>query len=266
MKRGIVLIAVGEPTYIRWAYNQALTIKFYSDIKIQLITEKRLFSSLDAFQKSRFDIVTYLKEEEVYDIRKERHKTVKKLKPGRVKIEMYDRLAFDENIYLDVDGFTIKDIEPLFDLCKNDYYAQYQGEGGYQERPWADMIWAKPDVVFDTYKLPKDTIIPFINSSFQFIRKGKVCKELYKKAKKNLDNAPALKDLHYPWGGVIPDELVMNVTLAQLKINPTLKKMRNPLYFSIYNRLTKDAKDVVPNYYGVGLLGDRKINHIKIRN
>lgn len=263
--KGIVLIAVGEENYIYWAYNQAMSIKFYSDVKIQLITEKRLYGKLDKLQRSQFDHITYLEEEEVYDIKEVRYKTIKKLNPGRVKIEMYDKLIFDETIYLDVDGITIKDIKPLFDLCDKDYHAQYQGKGGYQDKPWGDMIWAKPDIVFDHFQLPKDTIIPFINSSFQYIKKGKLCDKLYERARFNLENCIPIKDLYYQWGGVIPDELVMNVTFAQLGIDPTLKAKPKPLYFSKFSSPPMANSKVQESFFGLGYWGDRKLNHYTFR-
>ena len=108
MTRGVTLIAIGGSGYLKWAVNQAASIKFHSpNIPIQLIVSKGLYEDAKR-HTSLFNFFTPLNDEQWQDEQG-------RLFPAKLKTSFYDLLYFDESIYFDVDGITLKDITPLFE-------------------------------------------------------------------------------------------------------------------------------------------------------
>lgn len=261
--RGIVLIAVGSDGYAKWAINMAASIKYYSpDLPIQVITSKDLFVELHA--SKLFDIVTVV-EEQTY------RSETGALFPAKLKIKLYDYIEFDEAIYLDVDGLLIKDITPVFET-KSDFACDVQGVYDLSKgKMFHHMKWCKPDIIWEHYGLTEENKLPAINSSFLFIRKSELTKAIFEKAHSNLINNPIPTEKHwYVWGKqkstkvCQPDELYINVALAQLDIIPEH-------LIAVYFRMITDygntlsIDNVRENYYAIGLFGQHRTNHLSVR-
>lgn len=262
-EKGILLFAVGDKTYLYWAYNQALSIKYHSpDLPIQILTEKGYFDQLQSHHRKFFDIVTYLPEHEIYETRKIRpRQIVEKVAPAKIKTRLIQWSEFDKTIYLDVDGLTTKPLEPLFELCKDgEYYAQWAGKGKKGE-DWGQMIWAHSNDIYDHYKLPPDCTMRFINSSFQYFKKNTIAEKVFEQAYQNLQNPIPITGLRNPWGNSQPDELYMNIAFAQLGISPRLDACYRPILFTLNSVHPGDINKEVGNYYGLGLWGDKRTNH-----
>ena len=269
---GIVLMAFNKPAYGKMAFNMALTIKHYNPaIQIQLIHDQSALSHLNERHKAFFDIFTSVYESDIWDevpaatpVRKLNYRTG--FNPGKAKASLYKYLAFDHNIYLDVDGVAIKDLQPLFDLCiekGQHYYCQTVGHHTIdQGRDFKAMQWAWADDIWAHYQLTPGTVLPATNSSFSYIRKCKESEELYAQVLENFTTgAMPLQKLRLKWGGTYPDELALNVALAQKGINPDLGM--HPVYFNI-RTIGKDFSHLNENYYVLGVFGGKGFTHSSV--
>jgi hypothetical protein len=260
MTQGIALMAFGDATYGKYAFNLALSLKRFSPaLKIQLIHDDIALSQLDQFHLNFFDHFTPLKKEDMY--------VNDKLYPAQVKTRIYDYLVFNESIYLDVDAVALKDITPLMNLCslKEGYYFTqvhrlHRLEDGRGEI--RDMAWATADTIWNHYRLKEDAILPATQSSFAYIKKCNESESLFKKLQENLSNPIPLEKLRYKWGGSQPDELYLNVTLAQLGLNPSLGI--DPIYFSNYQ--IKNQSIVEQDYYLLGVFGGTGVTHSSVHH
>lgn len=213
MSRGVTLIALDRdrPMYCKWAYNIAVSIKRHSPgVKIQLICNDLARKGLDRWV---FDVITPIETE---------HYTDGKFSPAKAKIYMYQYLAFDKTIYLDVDGVVIRDLNDLFDLCEgHDFLTHVVGQADRKRLKFPEMQWADKSYLWDRYDIPEDAIMPATNSSFQYIKKGEKAAALFALMQKCFKNKVPNEDLTLTWGkGKQPDELYLNVALAKLGMMP----------------------------------------------
>lgn len=264
MTRGVTLIAVAHRGYLDWAINMACSIAYYSpDIKIQLIVSENLRN--DAVTSGFFDYVTPLQKSDYCD-------SQDRLFPAKLKLDLYRHLIFDETIYLDVDGFVIKDITPIFET-KADLSGDIQG---VYDKSMGELFnhlkWCKPSIIWDHYGLPEDAKLPAINSSFMFIRKSVIVEAIFKQAYDNLMANPIPVNLHWnKWGKVTPykvnqpDELYFDIALAQHNYIPEHN-------VAVYFRLIIDRGDIKKftdlqqTHYAIGLFGDLRTNHHSLKD
>jgi hypothetical protein len=148
-----------------------------------------------------------------------------KLDPGKAKIFLYDYLPFDHNLYLDVDAVALKDIEPMIDeliALGKQYLSHIMGYHTIDKgNKIESMIWAYADDIWKQYALNESSVLPAINSSWQYIQISPKAHALYKIAQDLYVNNPIpLKQLRFKWGGGQPDELYMNIALAKLEMDP----------------------------------------------
>ncbi len=266
MAQGITLIAIGRYGYLQWAINLAVSLKYHSPgAPVQLITSGALLPDAQLAQSRYgiFDILTPVADEAFMQDGK--------LFPAKLKTRFYHYLAFDETIYLDVDGCMINDITPLFNTAApfaSDVQGTFKLSYGAH---FNQMKWARPDVVWWHFGLPAMATLPALNSSFMFIRKGPVCETIFDTAHYLLMHNPLPVAQHWhPWGNSRktkinqPDELYFNVALAELDILP----QHIP---ALHFRLTTETGEPVPvpelakTYYGIGLFGELRINHLSLR-
>lgn len=265
--KGIILLAIGNQSYLYWAYNQALSIKANSpDIPIQLLTEKRLIEYFDLKHRRFFDKITFIHEEDCYEKKLIKHGNAgiekKRLFPALAKLKLYNYSHFKETIYLDVDGCCVRPMESLFEQCTKEFHSQVGAVCKYQETQWRDMHWASPQMIYEHYKLPKDFEFPALNSSFSFFKKSEIVEKIFKQALENLLNPIPYEKLHNTWGQNQPDELYMNIALGQLKHNPDGV---SPVYFSFHHINPLRLEQIIENYWLVGLWGDKMMSHAKIK-
>lgn len=241
---GIVLIAIGQvlkhAVYGQFAYNMALSIKRHTKLPIQLIYNSEGIAKLQPRHLKIFDVLTEAKREHCFE---------GKYTPSKLKIYLYDYLAFDDNIYLDVDGILINDITEVFNQ-KGDYYTS-QVEDATPE----NMMWADLDYLKDKYKVDK---ILSTNSSFQRIRKGKTCEKLFRTMRELFADKVPDDKLTLIWGtGKQPDELYLNIALGKLGIDARIEP--EPLIYKTKKAGPFDDED--RKKYGISLFGGRTFSH-----
>lgn len=254
MNRGVSLISIGGYGYLKWAINQAASLKCYSpDVPIQLIVSKQLASDAQSLPQL-FDIFTVIEDSDWQD-------DACRLFPAKLKTKLYDFIAFDETIYFDVDGVTWKDIGPLFEQ-KEELVTDVQGVYDLsQGEIFNHLKWAKPADIWFHFGLGATTRLPAINSSFLFIRKGGTCKKIFDLAHELLMTNPLPYEKHwYVWGRKRdhkvsqPDELYIDVAMAMLNYIPGHN-------VAVYFRMANDrgvpptVEEIKRNYYGIGLFG-----------
>lgn len=250
---GVLLISIGHQSYARWAKNMAISIRAYSpDVPIHVLTDGNFTYGEFVDKIIQMDRSDYTTE-------------TGKLFPAKAKLSMYKYSEFDRTIYLDVDGILIKDLTPLFDLSGY-FQIQVNGISTFDFDNLDASLWVKIEKIFEKFNLPEDTKVPGTNSSFQFFIKSPEAERLYTLALDNLVNhAFELKELRYSWGHskTQPDELYMNIALAQVGLVPDMKPV---LYLrrrgSGGQRITWDS--LVANYYIIGCWGDESYNHHEI--
>lgn len=266
MSRGVTLLAVGGYGYLEWAVNQAVSIRYHSpDLPIQLIVSNDLRSYAEQAGQSMgiFDYITELADTD--------YKTDGRLFPAKIKTALYRHLLFDNTIYLDVDGCTIAALEPLFDFKSNfvtDVQAIYSPVMGPE---FEQMKWAKPAEFYKHFGLKELDRIPAINSSFMLIRKCDQIEKVFEKAHELLISHPMPESMRwYPWGKKRsskinePDELYFNAAFAVLGFMPDHK-------CAVHFRMDHESGPIVPiddlakSYYGIGLFGEMRSNHIALK-
>jgi predicted GH43/DUF377 family glycosyl hydrolase len=251
MTRGIFLVAFGKPGYIYAAYNFAVSVKHYNpDIQIAIFHDDCI-NHLQEFQKEVFDIFISIPD----DVKMPQGVT----NPGRVKTSIYGYLPFDSNLVLDVDAMALKDIAPMFEQLESAggyYYSHLQGTHKIaQGNIMPHLIWAFADDVWQKFNFTEETVLPCVNSSFQYIKKCDQAKELFEQINKNFDDPIPLNKLRTQWGANQPDELYIDVALAQCEINP--QAPGNYLFFgnTLHNELPTRQLD--KSFYILSLFGNR---------
>lgn len=244
MKKGITLIAIGNNSkssvYGRMAYNMALSIKYHTDLPIQLIYNNEAIAGLQERHLAFFDVMTKAEAADYYE---------SVFTPSKLKINLYKYLVFDDTIYLDVDGILINDITGVFDN-EGDYYTSR-----VQEATPENMMWADLDMLRKKYDVKT---IMSTNSSFQRIRKGKTCEKLFALMVSLFDDKVPDNDLKLIWGsGKQPDELYLNVALGKLGIDALLDP--EPLVYKTQSHQPFNEADRAR--YGISLFGGRTFSH-----
>lgn len=217
IERGIVLCAFGKRGYVWAAHNLAFSIKYFNpDMNITLLHDGTFESELLDWQKTVFDKTIFIPDNVMYKYGK--------LDPANIKISIYDFLPYKYNLFIDVDAKALQDLNVIFDELIADgkhYYAHVIGEHNIKQgREIPSMYWAFADDIWRHYNLPDDAILPSTNSSFQFIEKCEQSEKLFAQIRANYDNPIPLAMLRHRWGNSQPDELYLNIALAQLNIMP----------------------------------------------
>lgn len=236
----------GKPAYIRMAFNLCASIKYHGcQIPIRLIHDGCL-DALPYYHKWVFDVTELVKDEHLY------HNG--KLDPGRAKTRIYEYLQADSNIYLDVDAMANQDLTRLFDYCEalDKYYlTQVVGKQKPSEgRDFKEMQWAYLDDIVSHYKISEDAYVWATNSSFAYIRKSPQAEALFAQIQANIDNP--LPNLRSQWGDTFPDELALNVALAQLNHDPSPNI--EPVYFNYQTPITHFTP-IIENHFLMGYFG-----------
>jgi len=250
---GVVLLAFGKPQYYWAAYNLAFSIRKHSpNVNITVLFDDPIKGLSNCPDLMKYiNHIGHIAADDLY--------TNKKLDPGKVKVNLYNYLPYDCNLYLDVDAIALKDIQPMIDeLAQSgkDYISHCVGYHTIDKgRDFKEMQWAYADKMWAHFNLLESYVMPAINSSMQWIVKGSQTEAIYRTAKDLYFNHPMdVKDLRQKWGGGQPDELYMNVALAIHGIDPALKKYEKikgseggMIHFAMVRSLT--FKEVTENYY-----------------
>lgn len=139
-----------------------------------------------------------------------------KFSPAKAKLSLWKYSDYDETIFLDVDGLLLKELD--FDI--QGFMIHVNGFSSLEHDNTEVNLWVKPSVLYNKYKIPEGNKLAGTNSSFMSWDKTGV--KVLQKALGNLSNPVPLDELRYQWGksNCQPDELYINVALAQLGIEP----------------------------------------------
>lgn len=246
------------------ACNLAVSIKHYSpDLPIYLLHDDRVFSKGN-FDLSLFSDTKLIEPDYAH--------------PANTKADIYDYLPYDENLFMDVDAICLKDVRPLFEELKDMNYAVTVAAVYDKNSPevFSNLPWANKSVIWQHFNLPQDAKLPSVQSSIQFIRKSDETKKIFDQLKSNLRNEIPLNKLRNQWGGSQPDELYLDVALAQLGVNPhigdhailfthsmqkedgrtlSLSEIREKFYFMSLYGSKLDVKPIYKTFYDNLLIG-----------
>lgn len=214
--RGILMYIWGKPEYGMMAHQLAMSLKYHSPlIPIHLMTDHVAVSRLRDMRF--FDTIEY---------------THTPSDPAGAKIDLYNKLPFDHTIFLDADGLCVSEMDSVFDqLMKDEKPFRCFVYAHYNQHDPVDMplmVWARRDVIWDHYNLNGESM-PATQSSMLYIRKSELSQEIYRRMAENYAHPIPLDQLKNKWGGGQPDELYLNVTLAQMHYDPSF---HNIIYFS----------------------------------
>lgn len=242
-------MAFGKPAYGWMAYNLAITIRYFSpDLSIKLIYEPKALSKLHPHKHWVFNEMVEIDQADLYS---DGH-----FNPGKSKTRVYKYLTAEHNIYLDVDALCNKPLEPLFDLLEKGKYYHTQVVGMQkpsQGRDFPEMQWAYLDDIVRHYGITEDATVYATNSSFAYIRKGKESEKLFAQIQENIDNP--LKQLRLKWGGSFPDELALNVALAQVNHDPSISEQ---VVFFQYGGAISNFSALIDKHYIMGYYGGKR--------
>lgn len=222
--KGIILIAIGKKGYGYAAYNLALSLKHYSPgVSIHLLHDGHATREINLNTTIRKEGV----DTKLFDSKElltpDTYTKQGRLDPAKIKVGLYEHLPFKHNLYLDVDALALQDITPFMEsLVKSGAYYLTDVEGAAsrgEKRNYS--IWANDDDIWPFFGLDDDDIMPSIQSSYCYIKKGRPAQSFFKKLVKNYEKDFPLKKIAMRWGGTMPDELLFSVTLAQVGLIPT---------------------------------------------
>lgn len=215
--RGIMMMIWGKPQYGFMACQLAMSLKHHSPlIPIHLVTDSVAVSRLRSLRF--FDSVNYMETP---------------VDPAAAKIDMYHKMPFEHTLWMDADGLCLAPMDTVFEsmISESDdkpfrcFVHAYYNRHDPDDMPL--MVWAKRDVIWDHYRLTNHTL-PATQSSLVYVRKCEFSENIYRRMQSNYANRLPLDKLKNKWGGTQPDELYLNITLAQMGYDPQLPQL---IYF-----------------------------------
>lgn len=251
MTKGIVLFAFGRRGYAYMAVNLAMSIKYYNKyLSITLYIDEKILDYIKD-DLGFFDQVFTLPKDVIY---------IENVgvDPASVKINVARFLPYDENLYLDVDGVCVKDLQPLIDklsLTPGYYLTQTIASGKYDTYENTQYtMWAKRDQVWDHFELKEADTYPAVQTSFAYFKKGIELDKFYNKLKYFFDKGFKRSDIVQRWGGTLPDELFYSGTCAFLDYTPDSDV--EPIFFGNIGNQDVTHQEIKRDYYISAIYGN----------
>lgn len=252
MTKGVILFAFGRRGYAYMAYNIAMSIKRYNpNIDITLYIDTKILDYI-SHDLEFFDSVHTLPGNLIYRERVG-------IDPASVKVNIAKFLPYDENLYLDVDGVALKDIQPLIDtLSKNKgYYVTHVVDKGTYNTNINYAIWATKEKIWQFFELEEDSVYPAVQSSYAYFKKGKEMDNFYNVISDYYEKGFSRSDVKQRWGGTLPDEMFYSATCAKLNYNPD--SGINPIFFGNKQNV-KTYEEIKNEYYICAIYGNGRGN------
>lgn len=214
LTRGLLLPCFGKRGYYYAAYNYAFSVKFHNpNVQIALLHDGQIEKELSyGYMPHVFDYKIQIPDEVLWH--------GGRIDPAYIKMSAINFSPFDITLLTDVDMVALSDITPIFDELEKAggyFYSHILGthtiQQGTDDIP--EMVWAKAGDIWSHFNLPSDAVLPATNSSFQYWKKGPEAAALHKQLRDNFTHPIPIDRLRYAWGGTQPDELYLNVALAQ---------------------------------------------------
>lgn len=238
-----MLLSIGHPSYAAWTQNMIVSLKANCSLPVHLVTDNYLHCDIA---------------DKVIKIQYEDCHIKGKLSPALAKLSLWKYSEFDETIFLDVDGLIFKDLADI--QFTGDFHTIVNGYSSLELDNRGVNLWVEPKLVYEKYDIPEENELPGTNSSFMYWKDSTV----FEQALMNFSNPVSIAELRYKWGrsNAQPDELYLNVALAQLGIRADIEK---PLYTSkrregVYLGFEK----IKAQYYGICCWGGLEFNSFEI--
>ncbi len=243
MTKGVILLAYSKPEYIFMAAHLIASIKQYSpNLNIAVLCDNNIGYMPDRY-KAMIDKTIPVDSDHLL--------THGQIDPGKAKCSIIPYLPYDQNLYLDVDGLCLQDLEPIFNTDK-DFCVEVCGEGTKSDDINYNH-WATTDDEWNEFSLPEDATFRTVQSSAMYFKKGKFCDKLQKHLDKCL-NFPMSK-LKNNWGKHLPDELIYSGAVAQLGYDPSFE---NPVCFFGHKKSPLSFTELQEKYYVLSMYGNGK--------
>jgi len=237
--RGVLMMTWGARAYGYAAHNLAMSIRHVSpSLPVTIICD-------DETRKGLRDLTLF---DQIIPMQSTPSD------PALMKMQVYDKLPYEETLFMDVDGLVLNPLEPLFDeLAKGGDYRCHVHAWYDQTAPdkLPMMVWADRSVIWSHYNFDNTHRLPATQSSLQYIRKGEFCRDLFGRIQANYSNRIPLERLRSKWGGGQPDELYLNITLAQLGYDPSIPD--NIVYWG--DSFSRTWGEVKAGYYLLSMFG-----------
>lgn len=205
MKKGILILAIGNNYYAKMAYNLALSLKYsHPDVKIALVKEGGSIAHLSEDQKRVFD--------NIIECPSEYFST----SYIRAKTFLYDLSPFDQTLFLDADMLwsPYQSLKTFMDSFTEKIQFATRSEiiDGLGFSEWCDIKQVMKDFGIDYYYDLSSEVIWF--------EKCKEVKKVFKDAQKAYDSKLLVTK---KFAGAKPDEPAFSIAIAKSGI-----KMRCP--------------------------------------
>lgn len=244
---GIVLLAHGKKGYGLMAFNLAMSIKEYGcDLPIHVFAQQQTF---DGVPLGFFNSITWINPDFYTDYFG--HFSV-----AKSKIEVLNNLPFKHNIYLDVDGMALKNINQLAqDLINFDkpYLTDVMGTVKYGDNIQYDC-WSKHDFAWPFFGLSVNDTWRTIQSSWAYFKKGEFVNELYLSLSNYLRKGYPLNQTKEKWAtGQLPDELLFTGVCAKINYDPSFNQ--RPVFFG-HSMVDGGMEVVKKSHYVLSMYGN----------
>ncbi len=204
MRKGILLIAIGHPNYIKMAINLAAGIKL-NEPGMEIALATNLLPPAFAMERQLIDVCVFVPDEYFT--------TDGKTEYIKVKTRMYDLSPFDETIFLDVDMLWLHKRKP------SELFTQLEGIAFTIANTGlaGSSIWADINEVKKAYKITDQKYYNF-HSEFVYFKKCAAVKKYFHKVKEVYDH-PKVKGTNFG-GARIADELAFQIASMLLDYYP----------------------------------------------
>jgi hypothetical protein len=244
---GILIIAVGAKNYGQLAGSLAASIRANNcQLPIHLVYQEDTITRLDEQYLSLFTSKSIIPEHCI--TYKEKTCYIK------AKAHMNELTPFEKTLFLDADILMLNNgkineiIEQLKDVefaVKNSGYKTYD-IANLEEHQWANLGDVKKAFEFTNEKIWN------VHSEFIWWKKTPKMNELFERWAYNFENMPIS---HIEFGGCIPDELPLWISMAQLGVEPH-KEMFLPIFWPMDSKDIKRVSDLRNDYVGLSIGGN----------
>lgn len=253
-KRGILLIALGDPMYGRMAANLITSIRFSDkDIPVHLVYSGNSISHLSESRKAMFTSIS--------ECPPEYYSKNGKVCYFKAKTHVYDLSPFEETIFMDVDLLLFGGKKPSdwFEQLKDiDFTMQNRGYADLtKENLKADYcMWVNIQELKAMY--PKSERFYQLASEFIYFKRTDN-NALFFEYVKEIYMTPPLKSMQF--GTDLPDEYAYDIACATLQHYP--HKDNFVMIYWYHTEPKMPMNDIIKKYSGYSIGGNYMPDHVK---
>ncbi|PCJ57939.1 MAG: hypothetical protein COA65_08750 [Rhodospirillaceae bacterium] len=246
LDKGVVILAMGNAYWGRWAYNLAMSLKYSSpEVKISLLYSGDGLNHI--VDKSLFD--------KLIPVPPEHYTTDGRVQYLKAKTAIYKLSPYKETISLDADMVWLpkKSINDLFHELKDVEFTM-------ANRSWMALesdlltdafgVWASPKHIKEVFNFKKGRFYN-LSSEMIYFKKSKQISKLFSDASKLFDN----ESFNYTYfNNGMPDELPFTISMIKNEIYPH-KDNYKPFYWESAEHLRLQGADLNNGFYAYSMGG-----------